>query len=221
MVQSYDSLIRRAVPRYDEMIDRLLEHLPVGAGDAVSVLEMGCGTGNLTLRVGARLPRARVTTVDASPEMTAATGARWDRAGLGARLKTVTATFEAFEAPPGSFDLAVSCLSLHHVRDKASLYRSIASWLTPGSWLCLADQFLGATDAIQRAHWDLWRRFCRQPGHCTEEEIATLEAHAAAHDHYVPLVEHFRLLSSAGFEPGTMDCVWRNGMYGVLMARRA
>src|SRR3954466_5538060 len=83
MVDSYDSLIRRAVPRYDEMMTRLLEHLPPGAGE---VLELGCGTGNLTLRVLEKFPKARVTTVDAAPEMTRVTMQRATAAGAAARL---------------------------------------------------------------------------------------------------------------------------------------
>ena len=42
MAESYDSLIHRAVPRYDEMIARLLDYLP---GNPRRVLELGSGTG--------------------------------------------------------------------------------------------------------------------------------------------------------------------------------
>ncbi len=54
MVAGYDSLIRRAVPRYDEMTDRLVDYLPPAAA---RVLELGCGTGNLTLRLVMTIPR--------------------------------------------------------------------------------------------------------------------------------------------------------------------
>src|SRR5688500_4039388 len=66
MAESYDSLIHRAVPRYDEMIARLLDYLPV---DAQQVLELGSGTGNLSLRLADTFPRGRLTLVDGSPEM--------------------------------------------------------------------------------------------------------------------------------------------------------
>src|SRR6188474_3475606 len=73
MVESYDSLIHRAVPRYDEMIARLLDYLPPSAQ---RVLELGCGTGNLSLRLAESLPRAELTLVDGSAEMIAVVGSR-------------------------------------------------------------------------------------------------------------------------------------------------
>src|SRR5215216_6509623 len=79
MVDSYDSLIRRAVPRYDEMTARLLEYLPRNAD---RVLELGCGTGNLSLQLARSFPNAALTLVDASPEMTTVTRSRIEQANL-------------------------------------------------------------------------------------------------------------------------------------------
>lgn len=213
MAESYDSLIRRAVPRYDEMMERLLEHARPGPAD---ILELGCGTGNLTLGLLRRFPSARVTTVDASPEMTELTVRR---AASADRLTAITSTFEELTLSDRSFDLVASSMSLHHVREKGPLYEALARWLRPGGQFVLADQLAGATPHAHQAHWDLWLRFCREPGNCTEEEIASLTEHSRSHDHYVPAAEHFRLLSASGFT--SVDIVWRNGMYSVLTADRS
>jgi trans-aconitate methyltransferase len=215
MVASYDSLIRRAVPRYDEMTDRLLQHLPTRAD---RIVELGCGTGNLTLRLVQCFPGAHITTLDAAPEMTAVTLARARSLPNPAHITALTTSFEDAAFPGALFDLAVSCMSLHHVPGQAALYRRLHDWLAPGGVLAFADQLRGQTNRAQQAHWDLWLAFCREPGHCTPDEIRSLEDHAAAHDHYVPLSEHFRLLTEAGFTDP--DCAWRNGMYSVVLAHR-
>jgi ubiquinone/menaquinone biosynthesis C-methylase UbiE len=150
--------------------------------------------------------------------MTEATTERASRAGHGARLTTITTRFEDLVFPPASFDLIASAMSLHHIADKAPIYRRFADWIAPGGALRIADQFLGATESIQQKLWDLWLAFCREPGHCTEEEIQTLVEHAKAHDHYEPLDTHFAYLKAAGFR--FPDCIWRNGMYAVLTAER-
>src|SRR5689334_16875302 len=98
MIDTYDSLIRRAVPRYAEMTDRLLEYLP----EAPRVLELGCGTGNLTLRLAAR-PHAAITAVDAAPEMTEVTGRRLAVHAPSATVSFVTARFEDLSFPASSF----------------------------------------------------------------------------------------------------------------------
>ena len=215
MVESYDSLIRRAVPRYDEMTSRLLEFLP---HEARNVLELGCGTGNLSLLLARKFPSALLTLVDGSTEMVDVTRSRLTDAGLLLvnEPEYVAARFEELALPRGSFDLVVSSISLHHVADKGSLYRVIRALLRSGGRFCFADQIQGEPESNHRVNWDRWLDFCREPGNCTEDEIESLLNHAAAHDHYIPLSEHVALLSSSGFVD--IDCVWRNWMWGIVTA---
>ncbi len=215
MAESYDSLIRRSVPRYDEMSERLVDYLP---RDSARVIELGCGTGNLSLRIAQSLPTAALTLVDASAEMIAFTRARLaDTRVRGAtRRDFITARFEDLDLPAKSFDLVVSSISLHHVEDKGALYERIHTMLCPGGRFCFADQIRGELEANHELNWRRWLEFCREPGHCTPDEIASLLDHSAAHDHYTTLSDHFALLSRARFSE--IDCVWRNWMWGIVTA---
>jgi ubiquinone/menaquinone biosynthesis C-methylase UbiE len=215
MVESYDSLIRRAVPRYDEMLARLLDYLPPASE---SVLERGCGTGNLSLKLAEKFPQASLTFVDASPEMLAITRTRLaaEDATVLARARFVETTFENIDFAPGAFELVVSSISLHHVADKAALYAKINEALGAGGAFRFADQLRGATEAIHDVNWRRWLEFCREEGNCAEDEVQSLLDHAAAHDHYTPLAEHFKLLDAANFKK--MDCVWRNLIWGIITA---
>ncbi|HSU12694.1 class I SAM-dependent methyltransferase [Longimicrobium sp.] len=215
MIEGYDSLIRRCVPRYEEMTERLVEYLPA---EAKHVLELGCGTGNLSLRLAARYPDAAITFVDASPEMVELTRARVAAAHPEAaeRGRFVVSRFEELAVEPESFDLATSAISLHHVVEKSALFKVIRRMLAPGGTLRFADQMWGATEGNAALNWQRWLEFCRLPGNCTEEEIGSLVAHARAHDHYEPVAAHLRMLESAGF--AGVDCVWRNWMWGIVTA---
>jgi trans-aconitate methyltransferase len=62
----YDAYIRRVVPRYEEMVARLLDYLPASPA---RVLELGCGTGTVSLALLERMPDTALTVVDAAPEM--------------------------------------------------------------------------------------------------------------------------------------------------------
>ncbi|MDQ6871934.1 MAG: class I SAM-dependent methyltransferase [Gemmatimonadota bacterium] len=218
MIESYDSLIRRAVPRYDEMIARLLEYLPPDAG---SILELGCGTGNLSLELRAKFPRSLLSLVDASPEMVALTRSRIDQAISAAPppVGFLVRRFEELDLPDGPVDVVVSSISLHHVENKAMLYARVRSFLNRGGRFCFADQIRGEPESNHRVNWERWLAFCRERGHCTPEEIESLLQHAHAHDHYTTLTDHIALLSKAGFSE--IDCVWRNGMWGIVTATAA
>lgn len=218
MVESYDSLIHRAVPRYDEMIARLLDYLPISAR---RVLELGSGTGNLSLRIVGLFPRADLTLVDGSGEMIAVVRSRVDESASRStnRITYVESRFEDLHFPAGSFDLVVSSISLHHVEDKARLYAQVRSFLKSGGRFCFADQIRGEPESNHQLNWERWLEFCREPGNCTPEEIDSLLQHAAAHDHYTTLAEHTVLLARAGFSG--IDCVWRNWMWGIVTASAA
>lgn len=214
MVASYDSLIRRAVPRYDEMLERLLDYLPL---EAERVLELGCGTGNLSLALADRYRTASLSLVDAAPEMLAVTR---ERLGHDAdRSRLIERRFEDLSADLGGFDLIVSSISLHHVADKGPLYRRLFDLIDRGGTFRFSDQLRGATEANHQINWTRWLEFCREPRHCSEEEIESLLEHADAHDHYTPLEEHFELLRAAGFR--NLDCVWRNWIWGIVTAEKS
>ena len=211
----YDDFIRRVVPRYDEMIERLLDTMPTAPR---SILELGCGTGNVSLRLLQSAPSATLTLVDAAPEMLELTRARiaaTDPVAAG-RTRFVEARFEQLPDEPASYDAVVSCISLHHVADLAPVYRSLRSCLRPGGALCLADGYSTANPALHAQHLARWHAFWHQPGNLSEEEIVSVRTHVEQHDHYYDLESHFALLRAAGF--AAPDCVWRDGLFAVVTA---
>lgn len=110
----------------------LLETLAnrAGLGPGTAVLEVGCGTGQLTELLCAR--GCDVTAIDVSGPMIEAARRRLD-AGL---VSLCASSFEAFDATSRSFDLIVSADAMHWV-DPDVRYAKSARVLRPGGWLAV------------------------------------------------------------------------------------
>ena len=121
------------------------------------VLEFGCGTGLLTLRLH---PLVRsITGVDSSPGMLGVCRAKIDSLHLD-NIKTYYLEPEKGRLPEGSYHLVVCSMTLHHVRETRPLIEQFAGIIMPGGYLCIADLdredggFHGENDTVFHSGFD-------------------------------------------------------------------
>jgi ubiquinone/menaquinone biosynthesis C-methylase UbiE len=117
-----------------EVLELIAAHS--GPGGPESLLDIGCGTGRLLRRAGARWPGARLVGVDPAEGMVTV-----------ARRLTPAATFhvgfaEALPLAAGEVDAVASTVSFHHWNDQAAGVRDAARVLRPGGCLVLADIYM-------------------------------------------------------------------------------
>ena len=104
-----------------------------------AVLELGSGPGQLALEIAERLPGIEILGVDLAQSMIATASARADSAGLGDRVRFVLGDAAALPLGDGTFDVAVSTLSLHHWIEPGSAFGEIARVLRPGGVALIYD----------------------------------------------------------------------------------
>jgi len=123
-------------PRYpDALVDRACEVARLGSGDPV--LEIGCGTGQLTRSLVAR--GLRVTAVEPGGNLVRLAGQHLEAMGAGA-VEFVNARFEDAALPRGQFRAVFSASALHWV-DPTVGWRKIAGVLADGGALALLSYF--------------------------------------------------------------------------------
>jgi ubiquinone/menaquinone biosynthesis C-methylase UbiE len=137
-----------------EIVDTVVADAAIGPGAAV--LEIGCGTGQLTRQLAGR--SFDLTAIDIGTAMVEA--ARRNVEGVKTRFRVCS--FEDF-AGRGPFDLIVSATAFHWVDPDVGLAKA-ARLLRSGGWLALLTTGERYPEPLQSRLHDLWRRYSRQDG---------------------------------------------------------
>ena len=136
---AYDFVVRLlSLNRENALRDETIRLAQIAPG--ATVLDVGCGTGTLTLRAKtAAGSTGRVCGVDAAPEMIAQARKKAQKAGT--QVEFQTGVIEALGFADGTFDRVLSSLMMHHLppdlqeRALAEVFRV----LKPGGQLLIVD----------------------------------------------------------------------------------
>ncbi len=136
LTRIYDPVIR-ATTREGRFKKMLVEQAAAEPGHRI--LDLGCGTGTLAIKVKRRQPDAEVVGLDADPEMLGRARAKAVEAGVELQLDEGFSTELPYE--DGSFDRVLSTLFFHHLdpEPKRQTAREIARVLRKGGELHVAD----------------------------------------------------------------------------------
>ncbi len=122
--------------RNQESLALLLARLGLAGGE--SVLEIGCGTGALTLPLAAAVgEQGRVVAVDISEPMLGAARQRVGERGLH-NVTLFLGDAQVFALEPGAFDLATSRMGVMFFADPAAAFRNIGGALKSAGRLVFA-----------------------------------------------------------------------------------
>jgi len=125
-------------------LDALRSVLPLAP--SMDVLEIGCGTGNVTGWLATVVRPGRVTAMDFSPKMLALAAAR----GVDAELRLADVCSD--DLGSSRFDAAFCMHVFPHFRDHAAALRNIARALKPAGWLIVLH--LVGRQTVNSVHTD-------------------------------------------------------------------
>lgn len=167
---------------------------------AQSLLDIGCGAGNYTLKLLEALPLRRVTLVDLSGPMLERAAQRI-RAAAALEITAVQADIRAADFAAGSFDVAVAAATLHHLRGEeewSGVFGAIHRWLRPGGSLWISDLVEHRPAAVQQVMWDRYGEYLAAlKGSAYRDHVF---AYIEREDSPRPLVWQLDQLREAGFQ---------------------
>jgi ubiquinone/menaquinone biosynthesis C-methylase UbiE len=140
---------------YDETLGKMTRHhrmleLAVRLSrvrDGERVLDIGCGTGLLSLTF-LRKADCRVLGIDASGEMLSYFEKKIAGLSLGGRVECAVGDAASMKFKDATFDVIASTVALHHVKDKEPVIRRIFSMLKPRGRFVLGELDMDTTGEL-------------------------------------------------------------------------
>ncbi|MGM3305552.1 class I SAM-dependent methyltransferase [Anabaena sp. WFMT] len=221
--KDFDLGIRQLLPRYDEMLEVIIRCLPV---QTHRILELGCGTGELSLKILNHFPGAEVIALDYSPRMIKFAHAKVVTAGFENRWTGIEADFGEWANYPErleigtDFDACVSSLAIHHLTDemKLRLTQQIAINLIPQGCFWNADPTLPETPALAEIYQTARVEWANQQGinlaEIRRHQVGKSDTHGySSQDQLATLDTNLKMLKKAGF--ATVAVPWK--YYGLAV----
>ena len=212
-VSSYDENVRRVIPFYDEIYEQIVSLIKAYCGDRpVSLLDTGCGTGNLAVRLSGETGFSELVLCDPSEKMLA--DAERKLAGQGCVFHCLGSEELPFE---NRFDV-VTAIQSHHYFDRKTREKAVANCFGAlrhgGLFICFENTAPFSAEGkeimlrrLEKYELDAGR---------TPEEVRSHSARYGREFFPLTITEHLELLEKTGFT--VSELFWHSYMQSGFYA---
>ncbi len=214
--EEFDNTILKLIPKYNEMIDSMISVIPFESSDKFKLLDLGCGTGNVTKAAKKKFPNSMINCIDIAENMIQMAKIKLED------YDDITYHVGDFSEVDfeEKFDVVVSSLALHHIKtdtDKRNFYIKIYEVLKPGGVFMNSDYVLGSSDILSKIYRKKWINYMllNVPENEVNEKWIPKEMEE---DYPAPLINHLKWLNETGYK--SVDVVWKYYGYAVYCGTR-
>jgi len=140
--------------------------------NAKSVLDLGCGAGNFTLKLLELIPNLDSTLVDLSQPMLDKAGERIAKVSQG-KITAIQTDFLNMQLPNEAFDIVLTGAAMHHLRtdeEWETVFTKIYKSLKKGGSFWISDLVLHDYPAINQLMWKRYADYLQAAGGTTYQE---------------------------------------------------
>ncbi len=154
--KNYTADMIGCVPHYLQLVSSFVQYFPDDFNPK-SILDLGCGNGNITAQLIPLFPNATFTLVDASTEMINLCRSQFNDYNFIYSNKY----FKDFLFNVDSYDLIVAGFSLHHCdnMEKQAIFKHINSSLKKGGIFSYSDLMITKTNPDHPRLLAEWKKF--------------------------------------------------------------
>lgn len=211
--QKFDEQVQKNIPCYNQMLEVLINAIP-DAKENPKILDLGCGTGNITQKAKERFPNAKVTCLDLSENMIKIAE---EKLKEYSDIEYVVGDFTQTEFSQ-KYDAIISSLALHHIpndEEKELMYKAIYDSLEQDGVFYNADVIKANSSYNKKLYDQISVQDMKENG-VTEAEIQEHKGKRDANDIPTTIFNHIKMLENVGFEE--IDVIWKyysNAVYGA------
>jgi len=181
------------------VLDLIAQSIAAVNPNARSILDVGCGAGNYTLKVLGVLPNLDATLIDLSRPMLDRAHARVSAATTG-QVTTIQGDIRELDLGRERFDIIVAAAVLHHLRkddEWSQVFSKFHQCLKPGGSIWISDLVSHSVPSIQDLMWKRYGDYLT--AFKGEEYRDTVLAYVDQEDTPKPLLFQCDLLRRVGF----------------------
>ena len=183
---------------------------------ATTLLDIGCGAGNNTLKLLSLKPGLDCHLLDLSAPMIERARQRVAQAGAG-RVAVWEGDFRTVGLPEASFDIVLAAAVLHHLRDEAdweAAFAKVFRLLRPGGSFWITDLVSHEDPAVQELMWKRYGEYLESLGGPAYRD--KVFAYIDREDSPRPVGFQMDLLRRVGF--ARVDLLHKNSCFAALGA---
>ncbi|MEG2075357.1 MAG: class I SAM-dependent methyltransferase [Victivallaceae bacterium] len=210
----YDSGRRKFIPCFDDYYDATTAFVAASISKPQRILDLGAGTGLLSMFYLRHFPNAEYLLVDVAGEMLKIAGERFSNLS---NINYLVGDY-AKSLPDGDFNLIISALSIHHLENeqKQALFRQIYHKLPSGGIFVNYDQFCADTPAMSEWFDIYWITQLLQSG-LSESELTSWQERRKL-DRECSLNAEIAMLKNSGFHD--VNCIYNHRKFAVVIAEK-